>query len=201
MASKTDICNLALSHLGISKEIANVTTEQSAEAKACRRFYDVARQAVLKDYSWPFASKYFVLNLIEENPNDEWDFLYRYPNDCLLIRRILSGVRDDTEASKINYKIAQDNSGQVIYTDKENAEIEYTIDTTNEDIFPSDFVLALSFRLAAYMAPRLTAGDPFNLGAKAFQAYQIEVNRASANAFNEDKSVAPRDTDSIAARS
>jgi len=200
MASKTDVCNMALSHLGISKEIANVDTERSQEANACRRFYDTARQAVLKDYSWPFTSKFFALNLIEENPNDEWVYSYRYPNDCLYVRRILSGFREDTEATKIVYKIAQDDTGFLIYTDKENAEIEYTVDFENEDLFPSDFILALSFRLAAYIAPRITAGDPFKLGDKAYQAYMLEVSRASANAFNEDKNTTPRDTESIAAR-
>lgn len=62
-----DIWNTALSHLGISKEVASVD-ESSAEAKACRRFYDTTIKAVLKDYSWPFASKIATLNLITANP-------------------------------------------------------------------------------------------------------------------------------------
>ena len=91
-----DIWNTALSHLGISKEVASVD-ESSAEAKACRRFYDTTIKAVLKDYSWPFASKIATLNLITANPNDEWAYSYRYPSDCLFFRRILSGNRNDTE--------------------------------------------------------------------------------------------------------
>lgn len=200
MASITDICNVALSHIGISKEIGNVTTEQSAEAKACRRFYDLSRESVLKDYNWPFATKIAALNMVEESPNDEWLFSYRYPTDCLYARRILSGFRDDTEATRVAYKITQDSQGILIYTDKENAELEYTINTSNEDLFSSDFKVALSYRIAHYIAPRLTAGDPFNLGEKAMQKYMIEIGRASANAFNEDKSSLPLTTESIAAR-
>lgn len=200
MASVTEICNLALSHIGISKEISNVDTEQSQEAKACRRFYDIARQAVLKDFNWPFATKFAVLNLIEEDPNDEWDFSYRYPVDCLYARRILSGFRDDTEATRVAYKVGQDSQGILFFTDKETAELEYTLDAEEVERFPSDFKIALSYRLAHYIAARLTAGDPFGLGDKAMQKYMIEIGKASANAFNEDKSSLPLTTESIAAR-
>jgi hypothetical protein len=200
MASITDICNLAISHLGISKDIANVTTEQSAEAKACRRFLDIARETVLKDYNWPFATKMATLNLVEEDPNDEWAYSYRYPSDCLYARRILSGFRDDTDLTRIAYKITQDDQGILIYCDVENAILEYTLNTENVDLFSSDFKVALSYRLAHYIAPRITAGDPFSLGDKALQKYVLEIQRASANAFNEDKSSLPLTTDSISAR-
>lgn len=200
MASITDICNLAISHLGISKDIANVTTEQSAEAKACRRFLDIARETVLKDYNWPFATKMATLNLVEEDPNDEWAYSYRYPSDCLYARRILSGFRDDTDLTRIPYKITQDSTGILIYCDTENAILEYTLNTENVDLFSSDFKVALSYRLSYYIAPRITAGDPFGLGDKALQKYVLEIQRASANAFNEDKSSLPLTTDSISAR-
>lgn len=200
MASITDICNLAISHLGISKDIANVTTEQSAEAKACRRFLDIARETVLKDYNWPFATKMATLNLVEEDPNDEWAYSYRYPSYCLHARRILSGFRDDTDLTRIPYKITQDDQGILIYCNTENAILEYTLNTKNVDLFSSDFKVAFSYRLAYYIAPRITAGDPFGLGDKAFQKYVLEIQRASANAFNEDKSSLPLTTDSISAR-
>ena len=47
MASSTEIANLALSHLGNGTEIADLETERSSEASACRRFYDVALAQVL----------------------------------------------------------------------------------------------------------------------------------------------------------
>lgn len=200
MASKTDICNIALSHLGISKEIANVDSEQSKEAAACRRFYDVTIEATLKDYSWPFASKIAALNLIEENPNEEWGYSYRYPTDCLFFRRILSGNRNDTELTKVSYAVTKDNSGFIVYTDKADAQAEYTERITDESFFTSDFILAVSYRLASYIAPRITAGDPFKLGVMALQKYELEKSKAVANSFNEDQSVTLQDTESIAAR-
>ncbi len=200
MASITDVCNMALSHLGISKEIGNVTTEQSTEAAACRRFYDSTRESVLTDYAWPFAARFYILNLVEESPNNEWAYSYRYPSGCLTIRRILSGLREDTDDSKIPYKIAQDDQGILIYTDKEDAEVEYTADVDDEDLFSASFKLALSYRLAGYIAPRLTAGDPFKLGDKAMAKYELEISKAVATAFNENKMNSPQNTPSIQAR-
>ena len=198
MATKVEIWNMALSHLGVSKEVASVT-ERSKEAEACNRFYDSCVAALLTDHSWPFATKYATLALIEASPNDEWGYSYRYPTDCFFFRKILSGTRNDTLATKVAYEVAQDDSGRVIFTDAADAECKYTV-ITGESYFTSDFILALSFRLAYYIAPRVTAGDPFKLGPQMMQKYQFELSRSTSNAFNEDQSVEIQDTESIQAR-
>ena len=96
MSSKTEIANMAISHLGIGKEIANLGIEKSEEAKACRRFYETAKTGVLVDLDWSFATKFVVLNLITAAPSLEWAYSYKYPVDCINMRRILSGTRRDT---------------------------------------------------------------------------------------------------------
>lgn len=197
--SSTDICNMALSHLGVSKEISSMN-EQSKEAEACRRFYDVTREAVLKDHNWPFTTRYFTLQLIEENPNSEWKYSYRYPINALFIRKILSGFRVDTETTKIPYAISQDDAGFIILTDQQNAEVSYTINQTSEAFFSSDLAIAFSFRLAHYIAPRITGGDPFKLGDKALSKYNMELQKAASNAFNEETAQIKIDTESVLAR-
>ena len=57
---------MAISHLGVGKEIENFDTENSEEANACRRFYRVALEASLRDFSWPFATQNITLALIEK---------------------------------------------------------------------------------------------------------------------------------------
>ena len=198
MATKIEIWNMALSHLGISKEVASVT-ERSKEAEACNRFYDTCVEALLTDHSWPFATKYDTLALIESDPNDEWAYSYRYPTDCFFFRKILSGTRNDTLATEIPFEVAKDASGRVIFTDAVDAQGKYTV-TVDESFFTSDFILTLSYRLAYYIAPRVTAGDPFKLGPQMMQKYQFELSRSTSNAFNEDQSVEIQDTESIAAR-
>ncbi len=199
-SSTTAIANLAISHLGIGKEIANLDTERSAEAQACRRFYETAREITLRDFAWPFATKINELGLVEEDPNDEWAFSYRYPTDCLTVRRILSGIRNDNRQSRVPYRVTRDSSGLLIYTDMEDAELEYTIDETDVSRFPADFVMALSFLLATYTAPRLTGGDPFKLGPRAMELYQLELSKARATAANEEQAEELPDAEMIRVR-
>lgn len=47
--------------------------------------------------------------------------------------------------------------------------------------------MAFSFRLAAYIAPRLTSGDPFKMSERAMQLYIIELTNAQATALNEQQ--------------
>jgi hypothetical protein len=200
MASSTEIANLALSHLGVGSEISDLDMERSQEALACRRFYSTARNATLRDFPWPFATKIAALGLIEEDPNDEWGYSYQYPSDCLDAIRILSGIRNDNRQSRVPYKLANGDSGQVIFTDQEDAELEYTKLETDTSRYPPDFVLALSLRLAAYIAPRLTGGDPFKVGTRAFQMYEAELNRAKASGTEENQAEEDPESELIRAR-
>lgn len=58
-ASVEAICELALGHLGMSDTITDVTTDQTAVARAFRRFYDQARDEVLTAFPWTFAKRYW----------------------------------------------------------------------------------------------------------------------------------------------
>lgn len=200
MASKVSIINIALSHLGISKEIANLETEKSSEASAARRFYNVALEVTLRDFPWPFATRFAPLALIETSPNNEWGYSYRYPTDCLSIKRILSGIRNDTIQSRVPYRIVSDISGLLIYTDQESAEIEYILRATNPQFYSSDFIMAFSYYLGHLMAPRITGGDQFKLGDKALQLYLLEISRAVSRATNEEQAEEPPDSEFITAR-
>lgn len=201
MASPEEICNLALSHIGVGKEIASLDSEKSQEAMACRRVFEPARIATLRDFGWPFATKFVDLGLVKENPTSEWSFSYQYPSDCLHFRKILSGTRNDNRQSRVPYRIVYGASGQEIYTDCEDAEAEYTVDVKDTGRFPQDFVMALSFRIAFLVAPRLTAGDPFKLGDRARTLYDVEVSRAKATAANEEQEEEDPDSEFIRARS
>lgn len=186
MASAVEICNLAISHLGTGKEIATFE-ENSPEANACRRYYETALQQTLRGYSWPFANKASAIDLVQTSPTEEWAYSYGYPVDCLQAVRLLSGNRNETRQERIDYKITTSASGLLIYTDKENAILEYIVNITDPNLFPSDFKMAFSFRLAMYIASRLTKGDPYNLTQKLMQMYMYEISQAQASAYNEEQ--------------
>lgn len=187
MASKTEIVNLALIHLAVGKEISNIETEQSTEAKTARQIYNICLDKVLSDFEWPFATKIVALSLVEEQPNTEWWYSYRYPTDCLFFRRILSGERTDSRQTRAPYRIASDSQGTLIFADMQDAEAEYTVRVENAAIYPADFQMAFSLLMGGMMAPKLTGGDQFKLGIRCLQLYDDAIRKAQSRAANEEQ--------------
>lgn len=195
----TGICNMALGHLAVGKAIASIT-ESSAEARACNRFYEQVRDEVLRAFAWPFASITVALQVVATAPNTEWGYSYRLPVDCVTPRRIPSGYRNDTQATAVRFRIARDAAGRVLYTDLPNATLEYTVLVTNPAEFAPDFAQAVALKLAGFIAPLVTGGDPSKLGARALQLYQWQISEARTNAANEGLPDAEPESDSITAR-
>jgi hypothetical protein len=187
LATKTSICNLALAHLGQTKYLSNIDTDTSVVADVLREFYDLTLKEVIRDFKWPFCVRRASLALIGADPNAEWGYAYRYPSDCESVDRVLSGVRNDTRQSRISYKIEADDAGKIIYCDQVDAEIEYSVVPDDPEQFPPDFALALSFKLATYVAPAITAGDPFKLGDRAMSFYRYTITNAMANSKREEQ--------------
>lgn len=200
MSSSTEICNLALSHLGVSKEIQNLDTDKSQEATACRRFYEASRDEVLEDFPWPFAEKRVSLNLVSENPTTDWLYSYQYPSDAVRINRIPSGIRNDTQSTRIPFKIVHGDSGNLIYTDQKDAEFIYTKRVTDVGRYTAKFRMALSFKIAGYIAARVTGGDPFKLRKEANTSYKLVLEEAQANVLNEQQDEVVPDSEFISAR-
>lgn len=206
MASKTEMCNITLSHLGTAKQIANIETEQSEEAKACRAFYTVSLEETLRSFPWPFAKRYATLALVSEygvddsHPTAEWKYAFRYPANCLTIRKISSGTKVDSEDSEVKYDIGQDDEGLLILTDQAEAVVEYTHNTTDTSLMPVDFIMAHSYRLGYYVAPRLTKGDPFKIKRELQQDFVAAISTAGANALNEKKDPKPVESEFIRGR-
>lgn len=198
--TQTVIANMALGHLGNGQEIANLDTERTQEAIAMRRFYATARDEMLREFPWPFATGRATLGLVEEDPNDEWAFSYRYPSDCVKARRIVGSLRNETRQSRVPYKIEQDATGILLLTDMEDAILEYTVREEDASLYPPDFVMALSLRLAAYTAPKLTRGDAFKMGDRALKFWMLAKSYAQGNAANEQQDDELPDSEFIRSR-
>lgn len=200
ITSDTELANMALGHLGQSPLSGDLESDRSNSAKVMRTFFETTRGCVLRDFPWGFAQRLVTLAPVEEDPNSEWGFSYRMPVDCFMPRRIPSGIRNETLADRIPYRTIGDDSGTLILTDQEDAELEYTARVTNPALYPADFCMAFSLRLAAYGAPLLTSGDKFQLGTRAYQLYMAEIARAKANNANESVPDYPPDSEFISVR-
>jgi hypothetical protein len=181
----TEIANMALGHVGVGREIADLDTENSAEAKACRRFFENTAKVAQRDFEWAFNKKVVTLGLVEEDPTDEWGYSYREPSDCLFIRRLINGARSLSADTRVPFEKAVDTSGGLIYTDMEDAVAEYTFYQDNLALWPDDFALAHSLLLAARIAKLVTGGDPFKLGDRAMAEYLSTSGRAKRATLNE----------------
>lgn len=200
MSSKTELANLALSHLGQQQEIANLDTERSPAAATMRRFIPIAVETFLKDFPYSFCNVTSALALVEESPNDEWAYSYRYPTDCLKPLRIPSGLRDDTRQSRVNYVIGKDSQGELIYTDEPEASLEYVQFVNDPSRFPADVLLAMSFFLAGLSAPRICGEDPFKMGDKAMKMYQYFKGKCDSSDANDQQRPEPPEAEQIRAR-
>ena len=116
------VCNMALDRIDIGQPIDDMSAD-SDEARACLRWYAKCRDKVLQLNTWPFLRRTIALGLVEEDPSDKWAFSYRYPIDCIRVIGIVNDLRVDT--SRIEWQMGQDDTGRLIYTDEEDASVDY----------------------------------------------------------------------------
>lgn len=190
------ICNMALGHLGHTKFIAALT-ERSLAADLCGLYYEPARNYVLEDYPWPEATKYAALGLVEEDPNDDWDYSYRYPSDCLFARRLV------TEIGRIDpnppaFKTGIDDQGRLIYSDEEDAVLEYTKLLDDPQQYRPTLGVAISWYLAGLLAPGLAKDR--KQATMCFQMYEIVKTTAQSRAGNEQQQATEPESEAIRAR-
>ncbi len=88
----------------------------------------------------------------------------------------------------------------LVLTDFDEPEAEYTHYLDSPELYPPDFVLAFSYRLASLIAMQLTGGDPAKVGAKAYEAYRIEISKADAASYNEEQFERVPDSEFVRAR-
>lgn len=179
---KVEIANYALSHIGVASiERLDQPTEA---ARAITQFYDHVRRTLLRKYYWSFAVRRVELALIETKPGD-FKYAYRYPAGVLNIRRLYA-KSNELPWKKNRYKIVSDNEGKVIYTNVDNACIEYIADVTDTSLFDELFIDAFSWRLAAEVAMRLTNKMELVQNAvQAYNAYEAEAAGISAEENHE----------------
>lgn len=191
MTSSTEMCNMATSHLGISTNIGDLDTSTGPNAAACRRFFEVALNRFQRDFPYAFSTQRVVMGLVQNDPVDEWQYEYRYPANCQYAGRIVTGFTNDDRQTIIPFNIHRDGTGRVIWTNQVDACLEFQTIETDSSRYQPDFVLAFSFHLAALIAPRVTAGDPFKLGPDAAAKYDKAVRQGQAASLNEQQEEEP----------
>jgi len=213
MTTEVQLCNLALSQLGVTEQIASVGTGTLAEVTAtglkvdlCNQWYAYSRDEFLKAYPWRFARKFATLALADDGTGEIWRFewanAYTYPTDCLQLRRFVNdlgggswGYGEPYNASEFagadlswRYVVRVHDGDKVILTDvsEVDADMEYTEKVTDLDRWDGNpsAVTSLMWLLGHRLAPGLSLGR--DLSIHCWQMYQQEVRAARALDGNED---------------
>lgn len=201
----TEIANLALSHLGINKQIESVLLDNTAESIVVRLHFARVVNAVLRAFTWPFATRYETLTLVdgdEDTPaNNDWQYSYRSPSDAIFARRILGvGKKRTPDPNPPRFRVGSDIDGPLVYTNEPDAELEYTARTSCPAIYGDAlFLEALEWRLAWAIGPAL-AKDQKTVD-NCLRTYELLVARAEVVGANEGEPDDHRvDSDWIAGR-
>jgi hypothetical protein len=201
MSSRTQIANLAYTRIGVTKQIANVDTERSPEAIAAKLIFEDERDYCLRDFPWPWATAYQTLGLVAGAPsapvNTDWRYAYRYPSDCVFARRILSG-RGRNDPNPIPFRIGRDEQGRLIYTNQEDAQLEYTARVEAIEEFDALFVSMLAWKMGASLSPGRSRIK--GITEKCMDMYELDKSKAQSRALNEAQQDEPAESEAVRAR-
>ena len=92
MSARIDAVNFALAFLGES-EITSLD-DDSDRARTMKTFYYIARDAVLEDASWTFATRRFMPARNEVDPDWGWSASYTIPSDIMRVTTVLRQISD-----------------------------------------------------------------------------------------------------------
>jgi len=137
-AWSTYMVNLALARIGVSKQIADIRSDSSQEAYKARLIYAQDVETVLRDFPWPFATRYANLTLVAGTStvpvNKDWQYSYRAPADIMRARRIINqeGKQRGYDPAPPQFRLGTDATGYLIYANAVSSsdipvQLEYTI--------------------------------------------------------------------------
>jgi hypothetical protein len=191
LVASTKLVNRAISRLGESLQVVDLATELSPAAVQARLHYIEALEATLRDYPWPFATRYAALTLVAGTAtvpvNRDWQYSYRAPTNMLFARRFVKvGVSRAYDPVPAPFRVGSDTIGPLLYSNLAavDVQLEYTIRVScaasqGDPLFRSAF----TWRLAHEMGPAI-ARDERKVGF-AWAMYERQIATARVAAANE----------------
>lgn len=182
MASVAGICNLAFAHFGHDANIVSIEPpDDSVEAHLCQQFYPIARDELLAEHAWTFATKREALaDLV--STRDDFAYAYALPTDCLKTRKLLpEGYAGDSESEVFELE------NGIIYTDVPSvATLVYTYRVVASGLYSPQFTTGLSLLLASYLAGPVLKDATGRVQALLMKRAQVAIGVAKASDANAD---------------
>jgi hypothetical protein len=185
------VCNIALSEVRANPI---VTMEGgSPEADACALHYNDCFETLIESHEWGFAKKRVALALLAVNDrSQEWLYAYEAPADVAVMGGVV--YPSTTPPVGVYYPWPYNYprppfylsdfvfDGTTIYTNVENAVLEYSSTAASEGLWPAMFRRALALELASRLA--ITLLDDRAKKGDLIQQAEIARQRAVADDFN-----------------
>lgn len=198
MASPIEVCNTALSRIGIDQLIEDFN-DGNTRSRACLFHYSPRLLEVLQDFPWGFAQRVVQLAIVADVTVPGYQYVYRYPTGCLRAQILTdeAGARLPvaniyTDVWNYDLGLAQvprwpfvvmadpDTPGaRIIATDLEGAYLWHTAEISDINGAPPLFRSALAWRIAAELALLLRADT--RLHANAMQQYMWAASQAQVH--------------------
>lgn len=207
-ANEVAIANMALARMRYNRQFSSASTvaaltEGGVATEQMKLWYAPTRQNVIRDYPWQFALRIARLTVVEEfdDADDEfgqWTFAYRYPTGALLLRAVRAPGENRKQVPPNEFELSSDVTGQLIFTDVEDAIAEYMTDVTVTTNYDAKFESAFAWRLAAEVASAVVPDDKAR--AACWQGYLMELQSAQVADANEQEQGPNPDGDFVRAR-
>ena len=183
--SDVQLYNMSLAQVGIT-QVITAPTDQSNEALQFNVWYYFCRDLLVREFAWPTVFQTAALNQVSVTgtpASAEWLYSYRWPTDCLTVRRIMCQPNpsptappifpsqpllntqsqlwkhEDVNSNPVLYSFSCDVSGRLIMTNEPNAWIQYSQYLSDPTQFAQDFAFLLMWRVAMMIAMPLGRTD------------------------------------------
>jgi len=149
MATKTDLANFALGHIG-DVVITDVDSPTNEAGRTVNLWFDTARRRVLRLANWNCCAKRVELAADATAPVYGYNFRYLLPGDFIrFVKMNYSGAGLEAAIE----------SGYVLTNKSSPIFIKYVFDELDVSKFDEDLVQAVAFMLAYYISPKLTQSN------------------------------------------
>lgn len=202
-----EIANLALSHIGLTVNVATVAGVASKEERAVSRSYVTIRNMLQKRFSWKF--NFFRAALVEADPLvanevitlDEWSAAYKRPTDCLHPIRIVNSLRNEAVDQRIPFDegVSDNGTTDMILCDIADPILQFRKKITDPTKFSPGFDYAFSHALAVELCMPLRVD--VGVTKLAMQRARLALEEGLADERMTGVPDVPPDADYIRARS
>jgi len=152
MASRIEIANLALTHLGQPPVMA--LDDGSVAANTLNGLFEPAVAALLRSHVWNFAKARAVLPAMAQSPAFGYTTQYQLPSDCLRVVRV--GQYPQPLGTTAYYSIEQ---GRILINHTGALPVQYVQMVKDASRFDALFVDVLAARLALDACEKLTQSN------------------------------------------